>query len=81
MPQRRHIVLIETARGLTPAGFTVPVTAAPVDVAMTVRERGLEPYRVRCKSEAEWHRQLLLRYSQQEVAHILDCLATIAVRA
>ena len=47
MPQRRHIVLIETARGLTPARFAVPVTATQVDVAMTVRERGLEPYRVR----------------------------------
>ena len=55
MPQRRYSVLIETARGLTPAGFTVPTTASRVDVAMTVRDRGLEPYRVQFDpGEAAW---------------------------
>ena len=37
------------------ASFTVPATATQVDVAMTVRERGLEPYRVRFDSgQAAW---------------------------
>jgi hypothetical protein len=55
MPQRRYIVLIETAHGRTPARFTVPATATQVDVAMQVRERGLEPYRVRFDpGQAAW---------------------------
>jgi hypothetical protein len=47
MPQRRYAVIIETAQGRTPARFTVPATATQVDVAMTVRIHGLQPYRVR----------------------------------
>ena len=47
MPQRRHIVLIETARGRTPARFHRARYGRSVDVAMKVPERGLEPYRVR----------------------------------
>ncbi len=46
MPQRRYIVLIETAQGRMPARFTVPPTATQVDVAMQVRERDFEPYPV-----------------------------------
>ena len=38
-----------------PAGFTVPATATRVDVAMTVRDRGLEPYRVQFDpGQAAW---------------------------
>ena len=55
MPQRRHIVLIEKAQGLRTQRFTVPATATQVDVAMTVRDRGLEPYRVQFDSgQAAW---------------------------
>ena len=55
MPQRRYSVLIETAKGRMPARFTVPATATQVDVAMKVRELGLEPYRVQLDpGQAAW---------------------------
>jgi hypothetical protein len=46
MQRRRYAVLIETAQGRKPARFTVPATATQVDVAITVRTHGLQPYRV-----------------------------------
>jgi hypothetical protein len=40
-------VLVETSKGRTQAGFSVPGNVAPVDVSLTLREKGWTAYRVR----------------------------------
>jgi hypothetical protein len=46
MSKQRYAVLIETAKGRVPAKFTVPATASAVEVAMRLRAKGWEPYRL-----------------------------------
>ena len=47
MATRRYKVLIETSHGCTEAGLSMPGNAAPVDVSLTLREKGWTAYRVR----------------------------------
>jgi len=47
MTTRRYPVLVETSKGRARAGFSVPGTAAPVDVSLTLREKGWTAYRIR----------------------------------
>ena len=47
MPRRRYPVLVETSRGRAQAGFSVPGEAAPVDVSLSLREKGWTAYRIR----------------------------------
>ena len=51
MRQRRFPVLLETAKGRIRAGFSAPATEEPVQVAMKLRERGRDAYRVRFDAE------------------------------
>jgi hypothetical protein len=52
MRQRRFPVLLETAKGRIRAGFSAPAAEEPVQVAMKLRERGRDAYRVRFDAEA-----------------------------
>jgi hypothetical protein len=47
MATRRHQVLVETSKGRTQAGFSVPSNVAPVDVSLLLREKGWAAYRIR----------------------------------
>jgi hypothetical protein len=51
MSKQRYAVLIETVEGYIPAKLTVPATASAVDVAMRLREKGWQPYRLRLELE------------------------------
>ena len=51
MSKQRYTVLIETPAGRVPAKLTVPATADAVEVAMKLREKGWEPYRLRLEAE------------------------------
>jgi hypothetical protein len=46
MPHRRRQVFVETSKGRKRAGFTVPEEADAADVAVMLRNRGWEPYRL-----------------------------------
>lgn len=52
MRQRRFPVLLETAKGRVRAGFSAPAAEEPVQVAMKLRERGRDAYRVRFDADA-----------------------------
>lgn len=52
MRQRRFPVLMETAKGRVRAGFSAPATAEPVQIAMRLREKGRDAYRIRFDTEA-----------------------------
>jgi len=47
MATRQYPVLVETSRGRAQAGFSLPGNAAPVDVSLTLREKGWMAYRIR----------------------------------
>ena len=47
MNPRRYPVLVETSRGRTQAGLSLPGNAAPVDVSLMLREKGWTAYRIR----------------------------------
>jgi Protein of unknown function (DUF3072) len=51
MPHRRRRVFIETSKGPKRAGFTVSEDADAADVAIMLRNRGWEPYRLRLEPE------------------------------
>jgi hypothetical protein len=51
MSKQRYTVFIETPAGCIPAKLTVPATADAVEVAMKLREKGLDPYRLRLEAE------------------------------
>jgi hypothetical protein len=51
MSQQRYAVFIETAKGRVPAKITVPATASAVEVAMKLRAKGWQPYRLRLDQE------------------------------
>jgi hypothetical protein len=53
MRQRRFPVLLETAKGRIRAGFSAPAVEEPVQVALKLRERGRDVYRVRFDLEAK----------------------------
>jgi hypothetical protein len=46
MPYRRRHVFVETSKGRKKAGFTVSEHADAADVAIMLRNRGWEPYRL-----------------------------------
>ena len=46
MAARRYSVFVETTHGRTPAGFSVPANATPVDISLMLREKGWTAYRV-----------------------------------
>ncbi len=48
---RRRRVYIEAPKGRISAGFAVPETADAADVAIKLRERGWEPYRLQLERE------------------------------
>lgn len=52
MRQRRFPVLMETAKGRVRAGFSAPEAAEPVQIAMKLREKGRDAYRIRFDVEA-----------------------------
>jgi hypothetical protein len=52
MRSRRFPVLLETAKGRVRAGFSAPAAEEPVRIAMKLRERGRDAYRIRFDSEA-----------------------------
>jgi hypothetical protein len=52
MRQRRFPVLLETAKGRIRAGFSASAAEEPVAVALKLRERGRDAYRVRFDAEA-----------------------------
>ena len=52
MSRRRFPVLIETSLGRTPAGVFAGQTDEPADVALRLREKGWQPYRVRLDEAA-----------------------------
>lgn len=52
MRLRRFPVLLETAKGRVRAGFSAPAAEEPVQVAMKLRERGRDAYRVRFDADA-----------------------------
>jgi hypothetical protein len=52
MRAQRYPVVVETWRGRSPANLSSPSNALPVEVAMALREKGWEPYRVRLDPEA-----------------------------
>ena len=47
MSVRKYPVFVETSHGRTQAGFSLPGNAAPVDVSLMLREKGLRAYRIR----------------------------------
>jgi hypothetical protein len=47
MNTRRYPVFVETSHGRTQAGFSLPGNVAPVDVSLTLREKGWTAYRIR----------------------------------
>jgi hypothetical protein len=47
MATRRYPVFVETSHGRTQAGVSLPANAAPVDVSLTLREKGWRAYRIR----------------------------------
>jgi hypothetical protein len=47
MRAQRYPVVVETWRGRSPAILSSPSTAEPVEVAMALREKGWQRYRVR----------------------------------
>jgi hypothetical protein len=51
MRKRVCAVLIETYQGRSPAGLFASRTAQPVEVALALREKGWEPYRIRFEPE------------------------------
>jgi hypothetical protein len=52
MRQRRFPVLLETAKGRIRAGFSASAAEEPVYVALRLRERGRDVYRIRFDVEA-----------------------------
>jgi|GEM_PF-2954526 nitrogen fixation protein FixH len=46
MPVRAYPVLVEVAGNRVKAGFRAPSTESPVQIALQLRERGWDPYRV-----------------------------------
>ena len=52
MSHRHRHVFIETSKGRRRAGFTVSEDADAADVAIMLRNRGWEPYRLRLDREA-----------------------------
>jgi hypothetical protein len=52
MRQRRFPVLVETAKGRTRAGFSAPPGEEPVQIALRLREKGWNAYRIRLDTEA-----------------------------
>jgi len=50
----RYPVMLESTKGRISAGFTMPATSNPVDVAMRLRERGYDPYRIRLEDDGAW---------------------------
>jgi hypothetical protein len=52
MRQRRFPVLVETAKGRTRAGFSAPAGEEPVQIALRLREKGWNAYRIRLDAEA-----------------------------
>lgn len=51
MPHRRRQVFVETSKGRKRAGFTVSQDADAADVAIMLRNRGWQPYRLRLERE------------------------------
>lgn len=49
---RRRPVLIDIGYKLVKSDLLVPETAEPADVAVTLREKGWQPYRIRFDSAA-----------------------------
>jgi hypothetical protein len=55
MRKRLCPILIETYQGRFAAGLYAPPTAQPAEVALALREKGWEPYRIRFDpEEAVW---------------------------
>jgi hypothetical protein len=44
--------LVETAKGRTRAGFSAPAGEEPVQIALRLREKGWNAYRIRLDAEA-----------------------------
>jgi hypothetical protein len=50
MSRHRYPVLIETAKGRRPAGFSASAAAERTEITFKIRERGWIPYKVRFDS-------------------------------